>query len=77
MIDKVEGVRLRLLSATADGASIIPEEGPGSAGAIYSLRGARPDVDATGQFARAVLFEAKPTSGTGELYRELRLQRQP
>ncbi|GMU10350.1 hypothetical protein [Corallococcus caeni] len=75
--DEAEGVRLRLVSATADGVSIIPDQGTGPIGAVYNVWAVRPEAGATGEFARATLFEAEPTEGTGELYRNLNLQRQP
>ncbi|RKH62566.1 hypothetical protein [Corallococcus llansteffanensis] len=75
--DEAEGFRLQLVSATADGVSLIPEDGVGPAGAIYGARALRPEDGTTGEALQATLFEAKPISGTGELYRQLRLQRQP
>ena len=77
LFDKAEFFRLQLLSATADGVSLIPEEGVGPESAIYSLSAVRPEEGTTGEAIRATLFEAKPIRGTGELYRELALQRQP
>ncbi|WP_147441922.1 hypothetical protein [Corallococcus exercitus] len=75
--DEAEGVRLRLVSATADGVSIIPAQGPGPIGAVYSVWAVRPREGAPNEFAKATLFEAEPTEGTGELYRNLTLARQP
>lgn len=77
LLDETEGLRLQLVSATADGVSLIPAEGLGPIGAIYGVSGLRPEEGATGEAMKATLFEAKPIRGTGELYRELRLQRQP
>ncbi|NPC68778.1 hypothetical protein D7Y27_02100 [Corallococcus sp. AB004] len=75
--DEADGIRIRLVSATADGVSIIPAQGTGPIGAVYNVWAVRPEAGATGDFARAMLFEAEPTEGTGELYRNLSLQRQP
>ncbi|RKH13669.1 hypothetical protein D7V97_04920 [Corallococcus sp. CA053C] len=77
LIDKAEFFRIQLLSATADGVSLIPEGGVGPESAIYSVSAVRPEAGTTGEALRATLFESKPIRGTGELYRELVLQRQP
>ncbi|MBN8228120.1 hypothetical protein JYK02_11435 [Corallococcus macrosporus] len=75
--DEAEGIRLRLVSATADGVSIIPAQGPGPIGAVYNVWAVRPAEGAPNEFAKATLFEAEPTEGTGELYRDLTLERAP
>lgn len=77
LLDKAEFFRLQLLSATADGVSLIPEGGVGPESAMYSMSAARPEEGMTGEAMKATLFEAKPLRGTGELYRQLVLQRQP
>lgn len=77
LADEAESIRLRLVSATADGVSIIPPQGPGPIGNAYYVTAVRPEAGATGEFAKATLFEAEPTEGTGELYRNLSVQRQP
>ncbi|WP_375759905.1 hypothetical protein [Corallococcus exercitus] len=77
LADEAESIRLRLVSATADGVSIIPPQGPGPIGNAYYVGAVRPEEGATGDFAKAMLFEVAPTEGTGELYRNLSLQRQP
>ncbi|RKG91122.1 hypothetical protein [Corallococcus terminator] len=77
LVDEAEGFRLQLVSATADGVSIIPEEGLGPEKEIYAVRAVRPEDGTAGEAMAATVFEAKPLRGTAELYRQLRLQRQP
>ncbi|RKH50235.1 hypothetical protein D7X55_01920 [Corallococcus sp. AB049A] len=77
LADEFESVRMQLVSATADGVSIIPAQGPGPIGSAYYVTAVRPEAGATGDFAKATLFEAAPTEGTGEFYRNISLQRQP